>query len=235
MGLATIALTVHTVTLNGAPRVVYRTWRLSSTPQATIRSLPGWQYSTTVLASYVSLISIAMITYVALVYFGCRRMRLRITTIFILPIFTTYLMLTNMSLNAVAYGALFTSSKSAEYVYIWSTVSILAFLLIIQYFERRFNSLGTGLLITHPDIADGGVKVDLAACFSLVLFLVTVLACLLWFGFIYDSTGTSNPSWIGVFGCYEQVLKAVTTNCGRCGKILICSGLSRWAHEKAPR
>ncbi|KAH7327363.1 hypothetical protein BKA65DRAFT_481074 [Rhexocercosporidium sp. MPI-PUGE-AT-0058] len=200
MGLATIALTVHTVILNGALRVVYRTWRLSLTPKAKVRSLPGWQYSTTISAGYVSVISIAVIAYVTVSLFVFRRLRMRTASIFILPLFTTYLMLVSAFLNVVAYGNYFTSSKSAEYVYIWSTVSMLAFLMIIQYFGRRFNSLGHNLLITYIDGAEGGVKVDVLACFSLIFFLVTVLACLLWYGFIYDSTGTSNPSWTGVFG-----------------------------------
>ncbi|KAG4430217.1 hypothetical protein IFR05_014303 [Cadophora sp. M221] len=155
MGLATIALTVHTVILNGALRVVYRTWRLSLTPQAKIRSLPGWQYSTTISPGYVSVISIAMVAYVILSVFIFRRLRVRTASIFILPLFTTYLMLASASLNAITYGNYFTSSKSAEYVYIWSTVSMLAFLLVIQYFGRRFNSLGHNLLITYSDGADG--------------------------------------------------------------------------------
>jgi hypothetical protein len=42
--------------------------------------------------------------------------------------------------------------------------------------------------------------VDDGAWFSLVLFLMTLVVCVLWYGFIYDSTGTINPSWTDVFG-----------------------------------
>ncbi|KAL2061411.1 hypothetical protein VTL71DRAFT_7684 [Oculimacula yallundae] len=200
IGLATVALTVHTVLLNGALRVVYRTWRLSLTLQATTRSLPGWQYSTTVSASYVSVISITVVPYVIFSLFIFRRLRLRMSSIYVLPLFTTYLMLVSASLNIITYGNYFTSSRSAEYVYIWSTVSMLVVLQIIQYFGRRFRSLGHNLLITYEDGLESGAKVDVVACFSLVFFLVTVVPSLLWYGFIYEPAGTSNPSWTGVFG-----------------------------------
>jgi hypothetical protein len=42
--------------------------------------------------------------------------------------------------------------------------------------------------------------VDDGAWFSLVLFLMTLVVCVLWYAFIYDSTGTINPSWTDVFG-----------------------------------
>ncbi|KAH9211616.1 hypothetical protein DL95DRAFT_464706 [Leptodontidium sp. 2 PMI_412] len=200
MGLAIIALTVHAVILNGALRVVYQFWRLSLTPPATALSLPSGQYSTSVSAGRITVTSIVTVAPVILSIFILRRLRVRSASIFILPLFTTDLMFANLSSNTIAFGDHFSRSPSAGYVFIWSTLSMLALLLAIQHFGRRFGAIGRNLLITYPDSAEGGVKVDVVACFSLVFFVVTVLASLLWYGLIYDSTGTSNPSWTGVFG-----------------------------------
>jgi hypothetical protein len=45
-----------------------------------------------------------------------------------------------------------------------------------------------------------GYLVDDGAWSSLVFFLMTLVVCVLWYAFIYDSTGTINPSWTDVFG-----------------------------------
>ncbi|PVH89500.1 hypothetical protein DL98DRAFT_102290 [Cadophora sp. DSE1049] len=208
ISLAIIALTVHTVVLNGALRVVYRTWKLPQTPQAKLHTLPnGQQYPTTTSASYVSVISIAMVAYVSLSIAFSRRMRLQVTSIFFLLFFTTFLMLFNTSTNTVMFawhvlnaGSYGDNLRSSVYVYLSSTTLMLAFLLFIQCFGQRFKAVGCNLLITYSDEAEDGMKVDVVACFALVFFLVTILACLLWYGFVYDSTGTSSPTWTGIFG-----------------------------------
>ncbi|KAH7400133.1 hypothetical protein BKA64DRAFT_707818 [Cadophora sp. MPI-SDFR-AT-0126] len=208
ISLATIALTVHTVILNGALRIVYRTLRSRTIPQAELQIQPdGQQYPTTTSASYVSIISTATVACISLSIAVSRRMRLQITGIVYLLFFTTFIMLFNTStntimfawqvLNAAAYGD---RLRSSIYVYILSTTSMIASMLFTQYLGRRFEALGNSLLITRSERTEDGVKVDVVACFAFVFFLATILTCLLWYGFIYDSSGTSSPSWTGVFG-----------------------------------
>lgn len=38
------------------------------------------------------------------------------------------------------------------------------------------------------------------ACVSFTIFLNDLVVCVLWYAFMYDSTGTINPSWTVVFG-----------------------------------
>lgn len=208
ISLAITALTVHAVILNGALRVVYRTWESPATPQTKLYLLADERtYPTATSAGYVTTISIAMITYVRLLIAVTRRMRLQITSVLFLLLFTTSLTVVNMSANTAMFaravlnsGAYTDNLKSSAYVYIWSTTLMLVFLLLIQYFGQRFKALADNLLITHSDGTENGTYVNIVACFSLVFVLVTIINCLLWHGFIYDATDTSSPSWTGVFG-----------------------------------
>ena len=48
--------------------------------------------------------------------------------------------------------------------------------------------------------AENELPIDGAAWASLVFFLANLTVCVLWYAFMYDSTGTVNPSWTDVFG-----------------------------------
>jgi hypothetical protein len=60
--------------------------------------------------------------------------------------------------------------------------------------------LGKNLLVMFPAGTENKPKLDHGGFLSLVFFLATVLGTILWYGYIYDSDGTVNPSWTGVFG-----------------------------------
>jgi hypothetical protein len=96
-----------------------------------------------------------------------------------------------------AYGP---STLSTKCVYIGSTLSALAFSFAVEFLSMQFILLGKNLLVTYLDAQGGVPRIDQGAVLSLIFFLATILACVLWYGCVYDPSGTSNPSWTGVFG-----------------------------------
>lgn len=150
-------------------------------------------------------------------------------SIIALPIITTWLLLVSIVVNSSTYSHIETTmasakvvfagstasalavngtnylspantSSSAQYVYVASTLVPLAIVCFVQFLGRRFVILGKNLLVTYPDAGEGAEKIDHGAVLSLVFFLATISACVLWYGYVFDPAGTSNPSWTGVFG-----------------------------------
>ncbi|KAK0125497.1 hypothetical protein ONS96_009334 [Cadophora gregata f. sp. sojae] len=77
---------------------------------------------------------------------------------------------------------------------------------------RRWPVVASALLIEQPsaDPGEGGQHsdppipqpslIDFEAWVSLCFFLTNIVVVVLWYAFIYDSTGTANPPWTDIFG-----------------------------------
>jgi len=108
----------------------------------------------------------------------------------------------------------------ADVISIWSYMGVFLYV----YFRgmssvcRRWPDVGEALLITreprigeeleqpaqsgseaaHSSVEETLIEED--AWISFCFFLINLVVCLLWYAFMYDSTGTVNPSWTDVFG-----------------------------------
>ena len=73
---------------------------------------------------------------------------------------------------------------------------------LVNVLSSSYPRLGSQLLVRFPsgDLASGNTKSDQGAVWSLVLFLINLTVSVLWYAFRFDSEGTVNPSWTGVFG-----------------------------------
>ncbi|KAH7419357.1 hypothetical protein BKA64DRAFT_14188 [Cadophora sp. MPI-SDFR-AT-0126] len=77
---------------------------------------------------------------------------------------------------------------------------------------RRWPVVASALLIeqTAPEaseverypnaLIDQSDPLDFGAWASLCFFLTNIVVCVLWYAFMYDSTGTANPPWTDIFG-----------------------------------
>ena len=130
-----------------------------------------------------------------------RRSSFTLSALFTLPLITTWLFLASSGANSLSFAfSVFaletyhfgnlsyseTSTGSAVYIYLASTLSAIAVLYPIQYLGRRFNILGTNLLVIYPTTRDDAPKLDHGAVLSLLLFLATILASVLWYGYVYS-------------------------------------------------
>jgi hypothetical protein len=225
--LALAALCCHSVVLNGVFRVIFRKWQTGIPPT---RQFAASQSPSGGAASPGSVItmSLGMIPGIALVLFYLRISKSFLIEIALL-LLLTWLLLVNIGFNSSYYQLLATviespgdvsvspalsalalnssnyslmakSSFSAQYVFVVSTVFALVFLYFVEFLGRKFLMLGKNILIAYPDAQGGAPKIDRGVILSLIFFLTTILACLLWYGCVYDPSGTSNPSWTGVFG-----------------------------------
>lgn len=95
----------------------------------------------------------------------------------------------------------------------WYVVVIPAFLLVTRFTCSLWPIIGRALLIERREqdvseeqqqqqLASGGEvsAIDTSAAASLLFFLTNLVVCVLWYAFMYDSTGTVNPAWTEVFG-----------------------------------
>ena len=73
---------------------------------------------------------------------------------------------------------------------------------LVNLLSSSYPRLGSQLLVRLPsgDLASGNTKSDQGAVWSLVLFLINLTLSVLWYAFRFDSEGTVNLSWTGVFG-----------------------------------
>jgi hypothetical protein len=66
---------------------------------------------------------------------------------------------------------------------------------------RRYRTVAENLMLGSIDEQGNSAHpVDPVGLLVLVSFLYTVVLCTIWYAFRYDSSGTVNPSWTGVFG-----------------------------------
>jgi hypothetical protein len=204
--LAATALTVHVVILNGVFRAIFRHWKTFDNYQVTIDSrLSPLAYRSTVSFDIVIIISLGVLVFLALVFFLLQAFSFSIinNVFFIVPVVTFSIMLASYSVNISLIHLASPRMNiylSAQYIFGISTVPLLCILALLQFLGRRFVMLGNNLLVTYPDGLDSKPRIDQGACLSLVFFLTTVLGCGLWYGCIYDSSGTFNPTWTSVFG-----------------------------------
>jgi hypothetical protein len=228
--LAFAAMSCHGVILNGVFRVIFRGWwtgTLSSTKAST--SFQGRlievdpYHSRAVSVGPVIVTSLGMMGGLAFLYsmhflLQTSRSPFTANSIIALPIITTWLLLVSIVVNSSTYSHIETTmastlaanstnylssantSSSAQYVYVASTLVPLAIVCFVQFLGRRLVMLGKNLLVTYPDAIEGAAKIDHGAVLSVDFFLATIFACVLWYGYVFDPAGTSNPSWTGVFG-----------------------------------
>lgn len=195
--LAMVALISHVVILNSVFRVLSRgSFPSSSYLEFTPEVAPGFylrpSYNLTV-SHIVLLVILVLSNFVALGEVS-RKAPYRACLIFVCIIF-----LGNLSGNAMAFGQ-FVLFGSKGTVAVASVVLLSVFLAGLSRFVNSFVRLGVNLLIIYPDGLDGEMQMDYVACLALAFLLATVLAYVLWAFYVFDSTGTLNPSWTGVFG-----------------------------------
>lgn len=80
-------------------------------------------------------------------------------------------------------------------------VSFTALLLLISAINRlcsKYPTLGVNLLMVPETTRES--RSPVTSAWTLVFFVVNLTVCTLWYCFRYDSTGTINPSWTGIFG-----------------------------------
>ncbi len=71
----------------------------------------------------------------------------------------------------------------------------------LVYFLSAWSvRLGKNLLVIFPGGDENSSKLDHGGFLSLLLFLATILGNMLWYGYIYDSGGTVNPTGTGISG-----------------------------------
>jgi hypothetical protein len=67
---------------------------------------------------------------------------------------------------------------------------------IVYNTARKYKSWAGQILLATPRLG----SIDRTACWALVILLVVLCVCLLWYSFRYDPVGTVNSSWTVVFG-----------------------------------
>jgi len=74
---------------------------------------------------------------------------------------------------------------------------------IFQHFATvgcyKYPTLSTNLMIMFP-ARDGGSQVDKSALDCFLIFILYFIFLVLFYAFLYNSSGTVNPGWTGVFG-----------------------------------
>jgi hypothetical protein len=74
--------------------------------------------------------------------------------------------------------------------------SIPAFIYGVEIVCKWSPKVGATLLVSEGE--NGGADRDAVYC--LAFFLVNITVCVLWYSLRYDSEGTVNPGWTGIFG-----------------------------------
>jgi hypothetical protein len=204
--LAVSALAVHIVILNGIFRAVYRKWRLNCCLQSYgsggIYSLTP--YPDPCIAQRILRTSICMLGLGGILTFILRQLgywRSGRNSALVLPFLNIFLVIFSVAIRespTYALGA--GTTHSAVYTFGLTTSGFVIIFSTLKFLVSRFVLLGKNLLITFPDGDESSPKLDHGGFLSLLLFLSTVLGAALWYGYIYDSHGTVNPSWTGIFG-----------------------------------
>lgn len=107
-----------------------------------------------------------------------------------------YLMLANSAANFTFFGSV---SYTELYVFSVSGFAVPFVLVLLRYLCRGSSTLGQNLLVMSRD-ENGDLNVDYGGCLALIFFLSTVFATLVWYCYVFDTSGTSVPVWNGVFG-----------------------------------
>jgi hypothetical protein len=205
--LAVSALTIHGVILNGALRVVFRKWRLGSltiglnkpNTYATYYMGHSYRYSIVSVAS-VLITSTFMFGLITIFSFILRKLETRNYALLAFPFFNTFLVLVSTAINSDMFNVTSFATYSALYIFGFTSLGFVMSLAVVSFLSSRFIMLGKNLLVVLPSRSETSPKLDYGGFLSLMLFLTTVLGSALWYGYIYDSDGTVNPSWTGIFG-----------------------------------
>jgi len=65
---------------------------------------------------------------------------------------------------------------------------------------KRYWELGKSLKVAIPNHVNGLLEVNDDSVLAFVLLWINFITCLVTYRCFYDSTGTVNPGWTGVFG-----------------------------------
>jgi hypothetical protein len=91
-------------------------------------------------------------------------------------------------------------NSSAMYVFGFTNVGFVLSLALVSLLASWSIMLGKNLLVVFSGRNENNGNIDHGGFLALLFFLATVLGTILWYGYIYDSRGTVNPSWTGIFG-----------------------------------
>jgi hypothetical protein len=213
--LAVAALVVHAVILNSAFRVVFRKWRYSSS--LFWSNIPGEIYPPDPLSSTLGIFTVigkstCMIGFIAMLFFILRQLRFSRISALAFPILDYCLALINIVINIMRCNWCTYSYKhtprcegcnatySSQYISGFTTAGYVGIFTLVYFLSSWSVRLGKNLLVIFPRGNKNSSKLDHGGFLSLLLFLATILGTILWYGYIYDSDGTVNPSWTGIFG-----------------------------------
>jgi hypothetical protein len=213
--IAVAALVVHAVMLNGVFRDVFRKWRHSSPPiwsKSSHAIYPPKPFGLIIGIIPVIETSICMVGFTAMLCFILRRLGFSRSSAFVFPILDYCLALVNVVINIMrcnwcTYSYQYTPScrkcnnyHSSQYISGFTSAGYIGKFTLVYYLSSWSVRLGKNLLVIFPRGNENSSKLDHAGFLSLFLFLATILGAILWYGYIYDSNGTINLSWTGIFG-----------------------------------
>jgi len=215
--LALAALVVHAVMLNGVFREVFRKWRYSSSliwsdiPR--VVNPPKPLYSIVGICPVIEK-SMCMIGFVAILSFILRELGFSRSSTWFFLILDYCLAVVNVVMNIMRCDWCTYSYNdsapcrtkycniyhSSQYIAGFTTAGYVGIFTLVYFLSSWSVRLGKNLLVIFPGGNKNSSKLDHVGFLALLLFLATVLGTILWYGYIYDSDGTVNPSWTGIFG-----------------------------------
>ncbi|CAG8961780.1 hypothetical protein HYFRA_00006323 [Hymenoscyphus fraxineus] len=154
------------------------------------RDVHGYVYNA---PDYQLLVTIVLLLGSGILAFGFRVRTINIPFILLGLI---YLMFANSAANMAFYGL---PSYTEIYVFTISFLVVPSLVLTLRYVGRHYSTLGQNLLVMSRR-SNGSLKIDYGGCLAFVFFMSTVLATVLWYCYVFDTSGTSVPVWTGVFG-----------------------------------
>lgn len=162
--------------------------------QVVYYNVPAYRYAT---PPYTLATSLAMWIGVGAMVFLLRSHRASLVPAVYFASF--FLMLVGTATSVGLHGFL-TYSYSSVYVWLGTTAALSMLLVLMRFLVPRFVMLGRNLLVLYRNGPDDHARIDYGATMSLAFFISTLAATLLWYGYVYDPSGTSVPVWTGVFG-----------------------------------
>lgn len=213
--LAVAALVVHVVILNSAFRVVFRKWRYSSSlfwSDISSEIHPSNPLSSIIGICPVIEKSMCMIGFVAILSFilrelGCSRSSTWFFLILDYCLAVVNVVMNIMRCNWCTYSYHYWSDcrtcnfvHSSQYVSGFTSAGYVGIFTLVYCLSSWSVRLGKNLLVIFPGGNESSSNLDHGGFLSLLLFLATILGTILWYAYIYDSDGTVNPSWTGIFG-----------------------------------
>jgi hypothetical protein len=200
--LAVAALVVHAVTLNSAFRVVFRKWRYSSLifrSNSSSAIYPPNPFGSIVGIFPVIATSMCMIGFAWMLSFILRQLGFSRSSALVFPILNYCLVFVNIVMNIMLCSSCNTL-YSAQYIFGFTSAGYVTVFTFVYYLSSWSVMLSKNLLVMFPAGTENKPKLDHGGFLSLIFLLATVLGTILWYGYIYDSDGTLNPSWTGIFG-----------------------------------